>query len=224
MKGFKKTLVSHLQYISFSLEVVDASIFLIILFILFLTVTLPPHQQLSRGKSSSESSSSKTSKNPTPVSNGPTPPPPPAKPSPASSTSSIQSFGNATSNVASSSSIGRSNPPPQQSGPQQPNVDRRNPAQDNYTPPIVVVSPEMPSDPLPHQKPTPHLPGEPATPPRATTTLNNRLRQAPKDTIPMVGKPPRKQRSSRFHVTEKVEIERLPAFNGMYILGSLVSI
>lgn len=148
------------------------------------------------------------------------PPPPPAKPSPASSTSSIQSFGNVTSNVASSSSIGRSNPPPQQSGHQQPNVDRRNPAQDNYTPPIVVVSPEMPSDPLPHQKPTPHLPGEPATPPRATTTLNNRLRQAPKDTIPMVGKPPRKQRNSRFHVTEKVEIERLPAFNGMYTLHS----
>jgi Protein phosphatase 2A regulatory B subunit (B56 family) len=77
----------------------------------------------------------------------------------------------------------------------------------------------MPSDPLPHQKPTPHLPGEPATPPRSTTTLNNRLRQAPKDTIPMVGKPPRKQRSSRFHVTEKVEIERLPAFNGMDTLG-----
>ena len=40
------------------------------------------------------------------------------------------------------------------------------------------------------------------------------LRQGPKDTIPMVGKPPRKQRSSRFVVTEKVEIERLPPFMG----------
>jgi serine/threonine-protein phosphatase 2A regulatory subunit B' len=40
----------------------------------------------------------------------------------------------------------------------------------------------------------------------------NRLRAGPKDTIPMVGKPPRKQRSSRFIVTEKVEIERLPPF------------
>jgi len=30
----------------------------------------------------------------------------------------------------------------------------------------------------------------------------------------MVGKPPRKQRSSRFVVTEKVEIERLPPFMG----------
>jgi len=42
----------------------------------------------------------------------------------------------------------------------------------------------------------------------------NRLRAGPKDTIPMVGKPPRKQRSSRFVVTEKVEIERLPPFMG----------
>lgn len=33
----------------------------------------------------------------------------------------------------------------------------------------------------------------------------------------MVGKPPRKQRSSRFHVSEKVEIERLPAFNEVAI-------
>ena len=31
----------------------------------------------------------------------------------------------------------------------------------------------------------------------------------------MVGKPPRKQRSSRFVVTEKVEIENLPPFLGM---------
>lgn len=46
-----------------------------------------------------------------------------------------------------------------------------------------------------------------------TSTLN-RLRAGPKDTIPMVGKPPRKQRSSRFIVTEKVEIERLPPFLG----------
>ena len=49
-------------------------------------------------------------------------------------------------------------------------------------------------------------------PPRATTL--NRLRAGPKDTIPIVGKPPRKQRSSRFVVTEKVDIERLPPFMG----------
>ena len=58
-------------------------------------------------------------------------------------------------------------------------------------------------------------PGGAATPPRNTTL--NRLRAGPKDTIPMVGKPPRKQRSSRFVVTEKVEIERLPAFAGALI-------
>lgn len=35
----------------------------------------------------------------------------------------------------------------------------------------------------------------------------------PKDTIPMA-RTPRKQRSSRVHVTEKVELERLPGFLG----------
>lgn len=52
---------------------------------------------------------------------------------------------------------------------------------------------------------------EPAIPPKAGL---NRLRQGPKDTIPVNAKtPPRKQRSSRFHVTEKVELEKLPNFN-----------
>jgi serine/threonine-protein phosphatase 2A regulatory subunit B' len=41
-----------------------------------------------------------------------------------------------------------------------------------------------------------------------------RLRMTPQDTIPMIGKPPRKQRSSRFVVNEKIEIEKLPPFNG----------
>lgn len=50
------------------------------------------------------------------------------------------------------------------------------------------------------------------TPPRASALRG--LRTGPKDTIPIVGKPPRKQRSSRFVVTEKVEIERLPPFLG----------
>lgn len=54
-------------------------------------------------------------------------------------------------------------------------------------------------------------------PPKVGTL--NRLRQAvppgPKDTIPITSKtPPRKQRSSRFHVTERVEIEKLPNFGG----------
>ncbi|EPQ30407.1 uncharacterized protein PFL1_01933 [Pseudozyma flocculosa PF-1] len=60
-------------------------------------------------------------------------------------------------------------------------------------------------------------PSELATPPKAGAL--NRLRQGttstgPKDTIPITSKtPPRKQRSSRFHVTEKVELEKLPNFN-----------
>jgi len=77
---------------------------------------------------------------------------------------------------------------------------------------------EMPADPMPH---APHnrlgspdrslgVDGQP-TPPRAGPL--NRLR-GPKDTIPVVGKTPRKQRSSRFYVTEKVEIEKLPNFMG----------
>lgn len=49
------------------------------------------------------------------------------------------------------------------------------------------------------------------TPPRANTL--NRLRSTPRDTIPIVGKPPRKQRSSRFVVTERVEIEKLATFS-----------
>ncbi|KAG8785746.1 Serine/threonine-protein phosphatase 2A 56 kDa regulatory subunit delta isoform [Serendipita sp. 401] len=150
--------------------------------------------QLSR-KSSADSNSSKGSKNSSSNTNGPAPPPPPAKPSPSSSTSSLQSYGNAGPVPQSMPSIG----------------------QDKNVPPIVVTNSEMPLDPVPVQKPVPHQPGEPATPPRSTTTLNNRLRQAPKDTIPIVGKPPRKQRSSRFHVSDKVEIERLPAFNEVAI-------
>lgn len=74
----------------------------------------------------------------------------------------------------------------------------------------------MPSDPIPH---SPHgrygspertlgPDGQP-TPPKVGQM--NRLR-GPKDTIPAVGKTPRKQRSSRFYVTEKVEIEKLPSF------------
>ncbi len=73
-------------------------------------------------------------------------------------------------------------------------------------PPIVVVSPDASGEDRLGGEP-----GGPITPPR----LGARgLRPAPKDTIPISGKPPRKQRSSRFVVNEKVEIERLPAFSG----------
>jgi serine/threonine-protein phosphatase 2A regulatory subunit B' len=91
-------------------------------------------------------------------------------------------------------------------------VERATPA-----PPIVVVSPDN-SDQNSTGYGSPERlsiglePGGSATPPR--TSPLNRLR-GPKDTIPIVGKPPRKQRSSRFVVTEKVEIERLPPFMGL---------
>ncbi|TFY78409.1 hypothetical protein EWM64_g5604 [Hericium alpestre] len=95
---------------------------------------------------------------------------------------------------------------------QYPGVDKTAPA-----PPVVVVSPDT-SDPPPRQGAygSPERlslglePGGSGTPPKAGTL--NRLRTGPRDTIPIVGKPPRKQRSSRFVVTERIEIERLPPF------------
>ncbi|KAG6375231.1 protein phosphatase PP2A0 B subunit gamma isoform [Boletus reticuloceps] len=53
------------------------------------------------------------------------------------------------------------------------------------------------------------LPGSNATPRRANTL--NRCRSGPRDTIPVI-RPPQRQRSSRFVVTETVEIERLAPF------------
>ena len=45
----------------------------------------------------------------------------------------------------------------------------------------------------------------------------NRIKNASKDTIPIaVG--PRRQHSSRFHVTEKIELEKLVGFKGIYII------
>lgn len=115
-------------------------------------------------------------------------------------------------------------------------ADKTSPA-----PPVVVVSSEMPADPIPHIPH--HLTGSPSSPPPLgahVPSLNglsseggahqppkagslNRLRQGVpvgvKDTIPITSKtPPRKQRSSRFHVTERVEIEKLPNFGGKLIL------
>ncbi|KAG1863782.1 phosphatase 2A regulatory B subunit-domain-containing protein [Suillus subluteus] len=97
--------------------------------------------------------------------------------------------------------------------------DRRYPSTVNPTPipPIVVVSSDPTPDLAPRSGPysspersTIGLDGS-STPPRANTL--NRLRSGPRDTIPIVGKPPRKQRSSRFVVTEKVDIEKLPPFS-----------
>ncbi|EEB92514.1 hypothetical protein MPER_08963, partial [Moniliophthora perniciosa FA553] len=124
------------------------------------------------------------------------------------------------SKSSANNSTNSSTPPPPPPKPaQQPAPPQPAPSQ-SLSPPILVVSPDQSSEPPSrvqnnssspdrHAQTTELSPN--ATPPRNTTL--NRLRAGPKDTIPIVGKPPRKQRSSRFVVTEKVEIERLPPFS-----------
>lgn len=185
-------------------------------------------EQLSRKDSKdSASGKSKTEKTPSSASNGLPPPPPPnnAKPQlpqlPATSSSSLNiSFGGGAHSVTLGGSAASNGPYGTRSSahagsgqaPSTPDrrfqSDRSSPA-----PPIVVVSPDAHAD--------VNTRGGYAGPertslggdvPRAGTL--NRLRQTPKDTIPIIGKPPRKQRSSRFVPSEKVEIERLPPFSG----------
>ncbi|KAJ7097995.1 protein phosphatase PP2A0 B subunit gamma isoform [Mycena belliarum] len=154
---------------------------------------------LNRKSSQDSSSSKKDSKNSSSSSSVPPPPPPNTqKPLP-----SLAVNGSAPASVAH---------PPAPSTP-----DRRNAPDANGTPPppIVVVSSDAAHD-AAHRAPQPErsalggldLPG----PPRANLSNMSRLRANAKDTIPIVGKPPRKQRSSRFVVTEKIDIERLPPF------------
>ena len=131
------------------------------------------------------------------------PPPPPPKPNtnpatPQQSISPGQSLGSRSSSPGSTGSLNyvQGNPryvggPGTTSAP---------------APPIVVVSPD-PSPPETIERTS--LTGEPA--PSRNSALS-RLRSGPKDMIPV--KPPRKQRSSRFVITEKVEIEKLPPFMG----------
>ncbi|PWN48688.1 protein phosphatase 2A regulatory B subunit [Violaceomyces palustris] len=174
--------------------------------------------------------------------------------SPSSSATSLgsgPSIGGRTSSqsqiyAAGAAAAGQGTPEKRGTGPlpSQTLADKTSPA-----PPVVVVSPEMPADPIPHTIATssqpsssasPFLSGSPSSPPLPGTGLTslgtsglatgelatppkagalNRLRQGPastgpKDTIPITSKtPPRKQRSSRFHVTEKVELEKLPSFH-----------
>ncbi|KAF9264816.1 protein phosphatase 2A regulatory B subunit [Marasmius fiardii PR-910] len=120
----------------------------------------------------------------------------------------------ASSNGASSSaSNNNSGPPPPPPKPSSHSAASTNTSHSqNLSPPILVVSPDQSQaqDSRP-QHAQQQSPSNPANPPRATPI--SRLRAGPRDTIPIVGKPPRKQRSSRFVVTEKVEIERLPPFS-----------
>lgn len=168
------------------------------------------------------------SKEPKPSAVAPTPPPPPpdkSKPLPQPGSSSVANLANnnnSNHSLGSGASSGRASSPAGSPG----TPDRRYSGDNNPspTPPIVVVSPDTQNDrgghlgsPERNTLSMDHagLGGGGATPPRVGTF--NRLRSGPKDTIPMVGKPPRKQRSSRFVVTEKVEIERLPPFLGISI-------
>ncbi|KAG8935675.1 Serine/threonine-protein phosphatase 2A 56 kDa regulatory subunit delta isoform [Tulasnella sp. 419] len=170
-------------------------------------------------KGSSDSQNSKSSKSSSqqsqPSQQPPPPPPNTSKPTPpvpslsTSSSSAIASLANLhLGSSSSSSSIASS----QSAQSQDRRLNGSQSSSQHVSPPIVVVSgAEMPADPVPHNASIRSLNNDGgATPPRASTL--NRLRSGPKDTIP-VGKPPRKQRSSRFHVNEKVEIEKLPSFN-----------
>ncbi|KAG2078035.1 protein phosphatase 2A regulatory B subunit [Suillus decipiens] len=171
-------------------------------------------------KSSQDSSSSKSKDQKSTSPSTVVPPPPPPNtgkplPQPLSTALPGASVNNSSnhslaSQPQSSSARTPSIPPPQ---------DRRysSPANQSPIPPIVVVSSDPSSDLAPRSAPysspersTIGLDGT-STPPRANTL--NRLRSGPRDTIPIVGKPPRKQRSSRFVVTEKVDIEKLPPFS-----------
>lgn len=182
--------------------------------------SLTPNQ-LSRTRSSQDSNSSKKEvkyTNTTPTSAPPPPPPNNTKPlpPPGGSTSNPIHLQPGPTHPSSNSSPNRSPASSTHSTP-----DRRS-STDNTspTPPIVVVSSDPSSDSSRHTATPPDrhptsLDHGNATPPRTTRGL--RPNQPPKDTIPMVGKPPRKQRSSRFVVTEKVEIERLPPFMGQSV-------
>ncbi|KAL0071524.1 serine/threonine-protein phosphatase 2A 56 kDa regulatory subunit delta isoform [Marasmius tenuissimus] len=115
---------------------------------------------------------------------------------------------NNSNNSASSSASNAAPPPPPPKPAPQPAASSASSHSPSLQPPILVVSPDQSQD---QRQQNAQQQSDPATPPRATPI--NRLRTGPRDTIPMVGKPPRKQRSSRFVVTEKVEIERLAPFS-----------
>ncbi|CAE6416661.1 unnamed protein product [Rhizoctonia solani] len=159
-----------------------------------------------KGSSDSSKSSRPAANSPTPASNtspSSTPQPPPShtnKPTPPLPTHASPATASLNS-VSASSSRERDRDRERE---RDRDRARHTPDRTAPAPPIVVIHPE-------DSAPAPSQAQPEATPPRAGTM--NRLRQqTPKDTIPVIGKPPRKQRSSRFHVTERVEIEKLPAF------------
>ncbi|KZT09424.1 protein phosphatase PP2A0 B subunit gamma isoform [Laetiporus sulphureus 93-53] len=171
---------------------------------------------LLRSKSQDSASSKNKDSKPSAiaVANASPPPPPPPNstkplPQPTSAVASLNHLNNTSTHSLSNGSVNRSS---SATSIPSANVDRRyvTPDRASPAPPIVVVSPDASADQTSRHSLVMDSAGGPLTPTRASL---NRLRPAgPKDTIPIVGKPPRKQRSSRFVVTEKVEIERLPPF------------
>ena len=160
------------------------------------------------------------------------PPPNTAKPLPQPNPSGVASSVSGSNSNHTSNHIGATQTPSSSNRQNFPSAiptaaDRKYNADSTPSPPIVVVSPDGgqfdPGHRLgPHNAPGGHSHGldHSAVPPRATTL--NRLRSTPRDTIAIVGKPPRKQRSSRFVVTEKIEIERLPLFMGAFSTVAII--
>ncbi|KAJ7709976.1 phosphatase 2A regulatory B subunit-domain-containing protein [Mycena rosella] len=156
-------------------------------------------------KSSQDSSSSKKDSKSNSSSSSSVPPPPPPNTQKPLPTPAVN--GSAPAQSA------------QQPAPSTPDRNRHAPDANGTPPPIVVVSADAAPDAQyrANQPGTPERPAIggldlPGGPPRANLSNMSRLRANAKDTIPIVGKPPRKQRSSRFVITEKVDIERLPPF------------
>ncbi|PCH38079.1 protein phosphatase 2A regulatory B subunit [Wolfiporia cocos MD-104 SS10] len=168
----------------------------------------------SQDSTSSKNKDSKASANAVAAASPPPPPPNSAKPLPLP-TSAVASL-NHLANNNSNHSLPSANGTPTRSSfttlASPPNADRRHATPDRASPapPIVVVSPDASADQPERRSHSMDSAGGPLTPPR--TNLSRLRPTGPKDTIPMVGKPPRKQRSSRFVITEKVEIEKLPPF------------
>lgn len=206
MKSIKKTLVPPISYHHCYL-----------LIYLFLSPQLArKNSQGSQQAAQQEASTSRQGRSST---NGPTPPNN-ARPTPSGSTSTLANH----STVASSSSPGAassSHTLQRTSSPNTPSNSERRYSGERASPapPIVVVSSDPQGEAAPPARNPFTLPdralqhSSDGTPPR-NTTLNRLRNTGPKDTIPIVGKPPRKQRSSRFVVTQHVDIERLPGFAG----------
>ncbi|KAF9934766.1 hypothetical protein FBU30_000060 [Linnemannia zychae] len=85
-------------------------------------------------------------------------------------------------------------------------------------PSILIMNPleardQQPQFYTPHGAQSPHSPGTPKGEKEMPKSGPiNRMKNSPKDAIP-ISKTPRRQRSSRFHVTERVTLERLAALD-----------